>query len=143
MTRVSWLSDRCSPRLPALGSWAVACEGRSPITVAGPRRICTGFLHRHRSTADIVASRLRPVGQVGKKRAQEKAAVAAGWPGGAGIQPSRLPPSACPNMSISPAVAAIGPTGIAGTTRVAPASSSGAVRLRSIPRELRAEPPTP
>jgi ATP-binding cassette subfamily F protein uup len=44
MTRVSWLSDRRSPRLPA---FAVAYEGRSPITVAGPRRIHTGFLHRH------------------------------------------------------------------------------------------------
>ncbi len=28
---------------------AVAYEGRSPITVAGPRRLCTDFLHRHRS----------------------------------------------------------------------------------------------
>jgi hypothetical protein len=34
---------------------AVAVEGRSPMTVAGPRRICTGFLHRHHLTADIVA----------------------------------------------------------------------------------------
>lgn len=29
------------------------------MTVAGPRRICTGFLRRHRLTGDIVASRLR------------------------------------------------------------------------------------
>src|SRR4030081_3355353 len=54
MTRVSWLSDHCSPRLPA---FAVAYEGRSPITVAGPRRIHTGFLHRHCLTGDIVAPR--------------------------------------------------------------------------------------
>src|SRR5579875_184001 len=38
-------------------SLAVACEGRSPMTVAGPRRICTGFLRRHRLTGDIVACR--------------------------------------------------------------------------------------
>src|ERR1700733_8228970 len=35
---------------------AVAVEGRSPMTVAGPLRSRTGFLHRHRLTCDIVAS---------------------------------------------------------------------------------------
>ena len=55
MTRVSWLSDRRSPRLPAL--WAVADEGRSPMTVAGPRRIHTGFLRRHHLTGAIIAYR--------------------------------------------------------------------------------------
>ena len=50
MTRVSWLSDRRSPRLPAV---AVAYEGRSPMTVAGPRRIHTGFLRRHRLTPTV------------------------------------------------------------------------------------------
>ncbi len=41
---VSWLPDRRSPR-PSRPSPAVACGGvRSPVTVAGPRRIRTGFL---------------------------------------------------------------------------------------------------
>jgi hypothetical protein len=31
----------------------VAGEGRSPITVAGPRRISTGFLYRHRLTVKV------------------------------------------------------------------------------------------
>src|ERR1044071_5040492 len=32
---------------------AVAGEGRSPMTVAGPRRSCTGFLCRHRPTGGL------------------------------------------------------------------------------------------
>jgi hypothetical protein len=32
---------------------AVASEGRSPMTVAGPRRIRTGFLRRHRLTVEV------------------------------------------------------------------------------------------
>ncbi|EUA19416.1 hypothetical protein I552_9159 [Mycobacterium xenopi 3993] len=35
----------------------MAVEGRSPMTVAGPRRIRTGFLHRHRLTGVIIAYR--------------------------------------------------------------------------------------
>ena len=36
---------------------AVASEVRSPMTVAGPRRIRTGFLHRHRLTRALSHSR--------------------------------------------------------------------------------------
>ena len=34
------------------------------MTVAGPRRICTGFLHHHRLTRDIVALRLLALGRI-------------------------------------------------------------------------------
>ena len=53
MTGVSWLSDRRSPpafRLVGRGR----AEGRSPITVAGPRRFCTGFLFRHHLTGALL-----------------------------------------------------------------------------------------
>src|SRR5690625_3817805 len=44
-----------SPSNPVFG--VVADEDRSPMTVAGPRRIHTGFLGRRRLTRSIVARR--------------------------------------------------------------------------------------
>ena len=40
--QVSWLPDRPGQLLPASED-AVGRAGQSPVTVAGPRRICTGF----------------------------------------------------------------------------------------------------
>src|SRR4051812_12060253 len=69
---------------------AVACEVRSPMTVAGPRRICTGFLHRYRLTGDIVASLLRPASAVGRIGKTESSAGI--WQGGAMASSTAAPP---------------------------------------------------
>ncbi len=59
MTGVSWLSDRRFP--PAFRrvsrGWV---EGRSPITVAGPRRFRTGFLVRHHLTGAFLHAGFEP-----------------------------------------------------------------------------------
>lgn len=59
MTGVSWLSDRRSPPAFRLASRG-GVEGRSPITVAGPRRFRTGFLFRHHLTRAFLHVRGKP-----------------------------------------------------------------------------------
>jgi hypothetical protein len=48
MAGVSWLPDQGSPRPSGPSAGRGRGEDRSPVTVAGPRRIRTGFLRIHR-----------------------------------------------------------------------------------------------